>query len=679
MPDLSQPWRYLIVTAANEQQAAAYKAQIGMRRETGQLDQVRDTLVVADPEGRRVGSGGSTLQCLIEVLRRESAGALLSDFASAEALLRSLRILIVHAGGDSRRLPAYSPCGKIFVPLPGETQSALTSTLFDRLVPAFLALPPGAPGSGQIVVASGDALIRFDPSTVHTAQSGITALGSWTSPEEAARHGVFCPNGDGSVRLYLQKPNIPRQRDAGAIAADGRSALDIGVMSLSADAAVQLLRSFCTVQSGSSDGVAGITWTATAWRIVLSHGIDLYREICAALGTDATLGEYLRTVRSNGSKLDETVLARLFSELRTIPLNLQMLSHCSFLHFGSTSQLITSGLELTTQDVGAPPPSAILAIGADVHDGGRIDGVESWVEGCRLRAPLRLKRRNVVVGVDVSEPFELPEGACLDLSSGVDRKGRKAWFIRYYGVDDTFKRSLAAGATFCGRPLAEWLRSAGVSDSDVWSGDTPESERTLWNARVFPAEGEHEAYRRWRWMLDAGNATREQKSSFLAADRYSSAEIAGSVDHDAFHARRAAIRAAQIRRDLPRLFRSDSAFSARDLAFALKSSEDRAALVADLLGFANGLVTTGQPDIARAGVFPRVLLSLSAALSDLSGANDTPLDRIVPGVAGALPKAILAWTETAGIPLAPGAGARDWALRLRALALRHGGIEVNNS
>lgn len=119
MPKSSEPWHYLILTAANEDQAVAYEAQIRTRRESGQLTEVRDTLVVADPQGRRVGSGGSTIQCLLEVLRRETAGGRdIPDFAAAETVLRGLRILIVHAGGDSRRLPAYSPCGKIFVPLP---------------------------------------------------------------------------------------------------------------------------------------------------------------------------------------------------------------------------------------------------------------------------------------------------------------------------------------------------------------------------------------------------------------------------------------------------------------------------------------------------------------------------------------------------------------------------------
>ena len=533
MPNSTESWQYLILTAANDDQAAAYESQIRMRRAAGELAQVRDVLVVADPQGRRVGSGGSTLECLLEVLRRESGvGRNVTDFSDAEKVLRELRILIVHAGGDSRRLPAYSPCGKIFVPLPADSESLVTPTLFDRLVPAFLGLPTGSRGAGQIVVASGDALILFDRSEVGSMPAGLTALSSKVSPEEAARHGVLCPNRDGSVRLYLQKPDIGRQAEAGAIGPDGLSLLDIGVMSLDAGAAVRLLRSFCEVRAGA------IRWTPSAWNIILTHGIDLYREICCALGTDATFDEYMRTVRSSGSKLEEPVLAGLFAELRTIPFHLQILRQCSFLHFGSSRQLISSGEELIALDRGSAPSKNILAIGTEIEGNGRIDGIDCWVEGCRLRAPLRLAGRNVVVGVDVLEPFELSGGTCLDLSPGFDREGRKIWFVRYYGIEDTFKHP-----KFCGKSLAEWLRAVGAADSEIWDAETAQTERTLWNARVFPAESEHEGFRLWSWMLDVDNATTEQKNRFLAADRYSSAEIAVRVDQDAWHARRAAIRA----------------------------------------------------------------------------------------------------------------------------------------
>ena len=122
------PWDFLIVTAPNAAQAAAYESQLKLRRELGLLAGVNEVLVVADPPQQRIGSGGSTVLCLCEVLRRTCAsGAGPSDWLVA---LRRLRILVVHAGGDSRRLPAYGPCGKIFIPVPGESDSAIAARAF---------------------------------------------------------------------------------------------------------------------------------------------------------------------------------------------------------------------------------------------------------------------------------------------------------------------------------------------------------------------------------------------------------------------------------------------------------------------------------------------------------------------------------------------------------------------
>ena len=164
----TSPWDYLILTASNEAQAAAYRGQLEIRADLGLLAGARHTLVVADPGGRRVGSGGSTLACLLEVLSREADGN--SDVSAAPQswleTLQRLRILIIHAGGASRRLPAYGPCGKIFVPLPGASDSALGTTLFDRQLPTYLALPPGGRGNGQIVITAGDVLLRFDAQEV---------------------------------------------------------------------------------------------------------------------------------------------------------------------------------------------------------------------------------------------------------------------------------------------------------------------------------------------------------------------------------------------------------------------------------------------------------------------------------------------------------------------------------
>ena len=160
-------WDYLIVTASNEAQARAYESQLKVRQDLGLLSSVRNVMVVPDPGGKRIGSGGSTLYCLMEVLNRQLERNSIAEGPEAwEKILRGLRILIVHAGGDSRRLPAYGPCGKIFIPVPSESDTAIPLSLFDRQLPIYLRLPEPAAGTGQVVITSGDVMLRFEPAEV---------------------------------------------------------------------------------------------------------------------------------------------------------------------------------------------------------------------------------------------------------------------------------------------------------------------------------------------------------------------------------------------------------------------------------------------------------------------------------------------------------------------------------
>jgi hypothetical protein len=394
----------------------------------------------------------------------------------------------------------------------------LPATLFDLLVPEYLGLPEGVPGRGQIVVASGDALVRFDASNVRLDRPGMTVLSSHAEPAEASRHGVYCLGTGDSITLYLQKPSVEEQKAAGAIDAAGKTALDLGVMSLDAEAAAVLLDRF---------PLAG-----QARERILRHGLDLYREICCAMGSDATLESYIRGARGSGSTWSDEMLAGVYPALRAIPFHVQLVPDGSFLHFGSTRQLVESGLALVEQAHGT------LAMNNSMAGGATITGGDSWVEGCRLRASLELAGWNVVVGVDVDEPLRLPREACLDVLRGRDRRGGAVWFVRCYGIKDQFKDAIFQGARFCGRPLLEWISAVGIAPDEVWTGQ----ERSLWNARVFPAEQSAGGYRRWLWMYDPESASEEEKRAFISAERYSAAEIAVLADQDAFHSRRIELR-----------------------------------------------------------------------------------------------------------------------------------------
>jgi fucokinase len=559
-------WDYLILTASNDRQASGYESQLAVRRHAGLLPDVGTALVVADPFGKRVGSGGSTLFCLMRVVEAEiqRTGATASDLPVIDRILSGLRVLILHAGGDSRRVPAYGPCGKIFSPVPeppgktapGGPAGEVISTLFDRIYPALKDLPRGLNDAGQVIVAAGDALMLFDTAAVRFDRPGIVALGARATPEAASKHGVFCVAPDGRVRLFLQKPSLHDQERYGAIDADGRAVLDIGLMSLDARAAMSLFGAF-DVHPGPS----GPKFSASMEKLVLDRSLDLYREICCAMGKEATVEHHRATCVASGSSWTAEQLAEIHSGLSQVPFSAQVLPDCEFLHFGTTRQLITSGLKLLQRDCvntlsKLPIPQAETEFLANVKaqyesekvgglslnnrltGDGKILGENSWVEGCWISAPLSLAGENVVVGVDIDSPLELPVRACLDVIAGEARNGRGVWFVRAYHVDDTFKDTLDRGATLGNRPLLEWLQAVGAKDEDIWDEEIPVAKRSLWNARVFPAVERAHAYCEWLWMFDPAGATAAQKEAFHRADRYSAAEIALLADMDAFYSRR---------------------------------------------------------------------------------------------------------------------------------------------
>lgn len=527
----SNRWDYLIVTASNEAQGSAYESQLAFRQRAGLLDAFGQVMVVTDLDGRRIGSGGSTLLCLMRVLDRELTARSLDPRSpgAIEQTLRQLRIMIIHAGGDSRRLPAYSPCGKIFIPVPGKEE---TSTLFDRILPTYLALPPGRAGTGQVLVTSGDVLLLFDPSSVRLDLPGVVALGAADSPEQAAKHGVFVAR-QTEVTRYLQKPTPAEQATTGAISPHGQSVLDIGVMSFDTEAVLRLLEAF---EIGPGDH-GQLDWSATTHVRIMTQGLDLYREVCCALGSETTRAHYLHGARASGSKWDEAALDQTFDVLHALPLHLQIVPHCTFLHFGTTRQLVSSGLSLMEHDQGAPPVATVMVMNSRIRPGGTLTGENSWVEGCDIGAPLELAGRNVVTGITVSQKLSLPPGACLDLVPGRNRNGLPVFFLRGYHIDDTFKDS-----TFCGRPLPDWVHAIGASPADLRNPDETEDPRSLWEARLFPAVPDPAGIHDWLWMFDIGQATPEQKAAWRAADRYSAAEVALRTNQAAFHARRRIIR-----------------------------------------------------------------------------------------------------------------------------------------
>jgi fucokinase len=633
-------WDYLIITASNDAQAEAYRALLGFRERLGLIRDIRKILVVPDPGGRRVGSGGSTAHSLLRILDQEARGRRNEARPTLKTwldILDRLRVLIVHAGGDSRRLPPYGPCGKIFVPIPGEEGGVLGTTLFDRLIPIYQRLPLPVSGGGQVVVASGDVLLDFDATSVVFSEEGITGVGSLVSPKVAKNHGVYACREDGTVLRFLQKPSVAKQQKTGAMTSHGRSLLDIGMLNFDTRSAVRLLEVYGI--GGDQAGRPTLIRKGPVAEAVWETGLDIYREICCALGTDTSFQEYQDEVRDSGSNVGDEALRAIYRGLRAVPFHVHVLPRVRFLHFGTLQDLVESGRALLSSDTTESETGAAITINSLVHSPGAIHGKNSWVEGCRVGAQLRLSGDNVVVGPDIAKPLTLPRGACLDVIEGKDRGGQQGWFTRVYAVDDSLQKRADVGGSLCGLPVLEWLISMGARPSDVWDTDRPVDERTVWSGRFFPFMRKLDEYRNWLFLLEPRRVTASQKIEWHEADRYSLEEIQLLADLGSFQSRRLGIRGDLLLASLPSVFGPDHEISAGEIGFMVRSSkieEQCRWITAILQQSLKKYNTVRAPGGVNSLELSRILHTLGTVLKTVTGSTDNKKREGTSAIASAL-------------------------------------------
>lgn len=660
----SKRWDYLILTAANRSQAKIYRRQLRVREELGLLSEFESWMVVADPDGKRVGSGGSTVCCLLNVLNVQQAAR---ETDAWRKCLGQLRILIVHGGGDSRRLPAYGPAGKTFIPVPCEGDSALGMTLFDRQLPVYAALPAPPRGRGQIIITAGDVLLRFDPANVSFARAGITGLGCQAPPERAAQHGVYCCENGGTIRRFLQKPSVESQERSGAINLFGKTVLDIGVIDFDADTATRLLQ-MCDV---SCDAEQQLSLSAEMYRAMTIYGLDFYREICCALGTETTWNEYLDTVRGSGSRWPTELLSRFHQLASRLPCSVCVLDQCSFLHFGSTPEIISSGQRLLQEQYRLGRDGACIHINTRFSRDVPVPEADAWLEGCEIHDCLSLSDHAVVMGVKVDQPLEIPPGACLDVMPGYDRNGGSVHFIRCYHDEDPLRKRRTEDVRLCGEPISWWLQASGTEIHDIWNEEVPVEEQSIWNAKLFPAERGND-YRRWLWMFHAREATGEQLQGWGRADRYSFEEMMSLADVESFWARRLQARAAEIRDNLLHQFHHDSGFSAHDLHHILAHTDSPAEWVAEIIAQARWQsVHADRSDPREAFGVPRIMHTLASALEQQAQTERSATARILARVHDLLAPEDREWLQTMGLQFSGPFMVDGWMIAAKSFAFEY--------
>ncbi len=351
-----------------------------------------------DPIDHKLGSGGGTTWLLTQAYENEMAHSDANNQKTFDEWLSSEKRLLLHAGGQSRRLPAYAPSGKVLTPVPvfrWERGQRLSQDLLSLQIPLYKKIMDAAPSSLHTMIVSGDVLIRTTQPLQPIPEADVVCYGLWLGPEIAKSHGVFVSSCDtpSVLKCMLQKPS---PATLGTIQKDHYYLTDIGIWLLS-DKAVKVL---------------------------MSHKgeYDLYSEFGGAMGTEPTLN-------------DEAV-----KELKVAILPL---SGGEFYHFGTSHELLSSTLAIQNlvndqrliMHHSRKPHPCIFIQNSITKKAVDSSNEEVWIENSYISEGWSISQKNIITGVPKNNwNITLAPGQCIDIVP----MGETQYVVRPYGFNDRF-------------------------------------------------------------------------------------------------------------------------------------------------------------------------------------------------------------------------------------------------
>jgi galactokinase/mevalonate kinase-like predicted kinase len=443
--------------------------------------------VSADPGNSRIGSGGGTAWLLAEHKNRGNFPSL-GDYLAAE------KRIIIHAGGQSRRLPAYAPSGKVLAPIPVFRWSrgqGLKQTLLDLQMPLYQKIM-GISGAGQnTLIASGDVLILSPDVPFELPRADVVCFGIWVDPHLASRHGVFfTPRTDPrKLDFMLQKPDHARIE---SFAGTHLFMMDIGIWVLS-DRAVELLMKKCG-------------WTGSDF----AGGIPGYYDLYSTFGM--LLGNHPAATDPEINQLSSAILPMDTGE---------------FYHYGTSRELITSTEKIQNRVRDQrniwhyrvkPHPSLFVqnALTDRVWDQHHH---HIWIENSHVPASWMLNHDHVITGIPENDwHVNLGAGICLDMIP----VGEGGFCIRPYGMDDAFRdKNQEDGTLWMGQPVKKWLQDRNLSFSASGIDETGD----IHSAPLFPVLAHSQLSAAFiQWMMGA-DVTNDHKNTWLSSPRLSADQI----------------------------------------------------------------------------------------------------------------------------------------------------------
>lgn len=458
-------------------------------------DVAREAFATFDPPDQQLGSGGGTAHLLHEAWRASGTDLPLSSWCADEQ-----RILL-HGGGESRRLPAYANVGKLFIPMPTlrwERGQRLGQTLLDLNLPFLKQASRMAGPDARLLIASGDVLLRANTRIDPLPNADVVLLGMWASPDVAQNYGVMFVDRNNARRLetFLQKPTPDEIRERSR---DFPFLIDIGAWLLS-ERAIRCLLNKCGWNDESGAFQSGST----------SGNYDLYGQWALHLG------ESPKQVDKDVSKLSVAIAP---------------VSGGEFYHFGTTKDVIDSmyALQNIEKDQTRLGPVSSLAqprqfvIDSEFKAPLRRQANEwLWVDNASIPASWTLGERNVLTGVPANDwKLKLPDGACLDFVP----VGDEEFVVRFYGFRDRFRGPIAhENTSWLEKPAMDWFQSRGISLADAKIDENTDMQ----SAQLFPviSLGQlNEIFIQWLLTPSPDTEQSESRKLWLNSRRLSARQI----------------------------------------------------------------------------------------------------------------------------------------------------------
>lgn len=439
-------WDYVILTASNEQQAEGFRKQLEERKSF--LPKHTKFVAIPDRDGLRVGSGGATLEVL-KYLR------------SKEESFEKLRVLVIHSGGDSKRVPQYSALGKLFSPVPHKLPNGRNSTLFDEFMICMSSVPSRI--REGMVLLSGDVLLLFNPLQIDYNNVGAAAISFKEHVETGKNHGVYLNGENGNVKCCLQKKSVEVLRSVGAVNDSDCVDIDTGALIFS----TEMMESLYSLIAAPEDYDRHVN---------AKTRLSLYADFLYPLAEDSTLEEFYKE-KPEGEFCPELTAARerVWNVLRPYRMKLLRLAPAKFIHFGTTREilgLMNGGVD-EYKDLGW---SRIVgsSIKGDTAGYNSVLSSRSTIgEGCYLE--ISYVHRNSKIGdhcvlsyIEVSDR-EIPDNVVLH---GLKQRDG-SFVVRIFGIGDNPKEN-----KLFGKDLNELEQKLGVR---LWEN----SAHSLWEANLY--------------------------------------------------------------------------------------------------------------------------------------------------------------------------------------------------